>query len=50
MLALLGDGGALLASETARLMHGRQFGHHPRLDGMAFGFVVPRLGRDPRTR
>jgi CubicO group peptidase (beta-lactamase class C family) len=39
MLAHLGDGGAILAPETARLMHDRQFDHHPRLDGMAFGFV-----------
>ena len=39
MLAHLGSGGAVVAPETARLMHDRQFGHHPRLDGMAFGFV-----------
>jgi CubicO group peptidase (beta-lactamase class C family) len=39
MLAHQGDGGAILAPETVRLMHDRQFGHHPRLDGMAFGFV-----------
>lgn len=39
MLAHLGDGGGMLAPETLELMHERQFGHHPRLDGMAFGFV-----------
>ena len=39
MLAHLEGGGAILAPETTRLMHARQFGHHPRLDGMAFGFV-----------
>jgi len=39
MLAHLGDGGGVLAPETLVLMHQRQFGHHPRLDGMAFGFV-----------
>ena len=39
MLAHLGDGGGVLAPETLALMHARQFGHHPRLDGMAYGFV-----------
>ena len=39
VLAHLGDGGAVLAPETLESMHTRQFGHHPRLDGMAFGFV-----------
>ncbi|TVR97150.1 MAG: class A beta-lactamase-related serine hydrolase, partial [Trueperaceae bacterium] len=39
MLAHLGDGGGALAPETLEVMHERQFGHHPRLDGMAFGFV-----------
>ena len=39
MLAHLGDGGAILAPETLERMHERQFGHHPLLDGMAFGFV-----------
>ena len=39
MLAHLGDGGGVLEPETLALMHERQFGHHPRLDGMAYGFV-----------
>ena len=39
MLAHLGDGGGVLAPATLEMMHARQFGHHPRLDGMAFGFV-----------
>lgn len=39
MLAHLGDGGGILAPETLALMHDRQFAHHPRLDGMAYGFV-----------
>ena len=39
MLAHLGDGGGVLAPETLALMHERQFAHHPRLDGMALGFV-----------
>lgn len=39
LLAHLGDGGGILAPETLALMHERQFAHHPRLDGMAYGFV-----------
>ena len=39
MLAHLGHGGAVLSPETLGVMHERQFSHHPRLDGMAFGFV-----------
>ncbi len=39
MLAHLGEGGGILAPETVALMHARHFGHHPRLDGMAYGFV-----------
>ena len=39
MLAHLGDGSGILAPETLGMMQERQFGHHPRLDGMAFGFV-----------
>ena len=39
MLAHLGDGGGVLAPETLALMHERQFAHHPRLDGMTYGFV-----------
>jgi CubicO group peptidase (beta-lactamase class C family) len=39
MLAHLGDGGGVLAPETLEAMHVRQFGHHPRLDGMGYGFV-----------
>jgi len=39
MLAQLGDGGGILAPETLASMHERQFGHHPRLDGMGYGFV-----------
>lgn len=39
MLAHLGDGGGVLAPETLALMHAQQFSHHPRLDGMTYGFV-----------
>lgn len=43
MLAHLGggtrDGARVLAEETVRLMHTRQFGHDDRLPGMAYGFI-----------
>ena len=39
MLAHLGDGGGVLSAETLALMHAQQFTHHPRLDGMTYGFV-----------
>ena len=39
MLAHLDDGGGILTPDTLALMHDRRFGHHPRLDGMTFGFV-----------
>ena len=39
MLAHLGDGGGVLAPETLAAMHERQFGHHPLLDGLGYGFV-----------
>jgi CubicO group peptidase (beta-lactamase class C family) len=38
---------SLLQPETVRLMHSRQFAPDPRLDGMAYGFMLQRVnGRD----
>ncbi len=46
MIAHLQDGrlgdSTILSPATARLMHGRAFGHDPRLPGMALGFVEER--------
>ena len=43
MLAHLQGGhfneGRILKEETIRQMHSQQFTHHPKLDGMAFGFI-----------
>lgn len=33
------DGVGILKEETVRRMFGEQFSHHPRLDGMAHGFI-----------